>query len=165
MEDDDSDVDVEMQRTADEALEVLDVYIDSPDVIHQVMGGMVGNPDLNSANGTEMIEGIPSKHVFDDCIDYDYKSEYPWAEKTRQISKSTQIGRLIISGKISDRQNSLPRGMEKRDQDRRAYIPGAEFTADYITRDVVSLGNVWFGLDTVMEMNELFRKSRSGGEV
>lgn len=126
---------------------VMDVYSDSVDRKIRLQGGLVGDPDLNSANGTELVEGVPSKHIFDDQMDMDYASEYPWAKFTRSLSMSTQIGRLIIGEKISDRQNSLP-GIEKPADHIKHYIPGAEFTADYISQDIMSMGNVWFNLPT-----------------
>lgn len=135
--------------------DVLTIYNDSADRKLILPGGLVGDPDFNSANGTELIPGIPSKHVHDYIMDMDYASEYPWAKYTRSLSKSTQIGRLIITEKISPRQNVLPMGQEKRIEEIRAYLPGAEFTADYISHDIISMGNVWFGLPTVEELNNL----------
>lgn len=133
--------------------DVLEIYDDSADRKLILPGGLVGDPDFNSPNGTELIRGISSKHVYDYVMDMDYASEYPWAKYTRSMSKSTQIGRLIITGKISDRQNVLPVGQEKRIEEIRTYLPGAEFTADYISHDILALGNIWFGLPNITEMN------------
>lgn len=148
--------DEKAQAAAEKNIGVLSgVYNDS---IHKKLilpGGLVGNPDYNSPNGLELIPGVPSKHVFDDVMDMDYASEYPWAKYTRSMSKSTQIGRLIIGEKISDRQNVLPMGQEKRIEEINTYLPGAEFTADYISHDILSFGNVWFGLPTVGEMEQM----------
>lgn len=141
--------------------DVLAIYDDSVGRQLILPGGMVGDPDFNSTNGTELIEGIASKHVFDQVMDMDYASEYPWAKFTRSLSRSTQIGRLIIPKKISDRQNVLPMGQEKRIEEIRSYLPGAEFTADYISHDILALGNVWFGLPTVTEMDEMLKAEQS----
>ena len=46
-------------------------------------------------------------------------------------------------------------GQEKRIEEIRAYLPGAEFTADYLSHDIISFGNVWFGLPTVTEMDKM----------
>lgn len=145
--------------------DVLSIYDDSVGRKLILPGGMVGNPDYNSANGTELIEGIASKHVFDQVMDMDYASEYPWAKYTRSLSRSTQIGRLIIPKKISDRQNTLPMGQEKRIEEIRAYLPGAEFTADYISHDIMALGNVWFGLPTVTDMDRLLMESMGDSDL
>lgn len=145
--------------------DVLSIYNDSVGRKLILPGGMVGDPDLNSTNGTELIEGIPSKHVFDHLMDMDYASEYPWAKFTRSLSRSTQIGRLIIPNKISDRQNVLPMGQEKRIEEIRAYLPGAEFTADYISHDIMALGNVWFGLPTVTEMDKMLTAEINGEPI
>ena len=115
----------------------------------------MGNPDYNSPNGTEMIPGVRSKHVFDDVMDMDYASEYPWAKYTRSLSKSTQIGRIVIPHKISDRQNVLPMGQKKRVEEIRAYLPGGEFIADYLSHDILEFGNVWFNLPNVDEMEQI----------
>ncbi|MCM1295210.1 MAG: hypothetical protein NC311_06685 [Muribaculaceae bacterium] len=145
--------------------DVLTIYDDSVGRKLILPGGMVGDPDYNSTNGTELIEGIASKHVFDQVMDMDYASEYPWAKFTRSLSRSTQIGRLIIPKKISERQNTLPMGQEKRIEEIRAYLPGAEFTADYISHDILALGNVWFGLPTVTEMDKMLTEATGGTEV
>ena len=138
------------QTTAD----IPDLYTDSVERKISLQGGLVGNPDNNLANGTELIQGVHSKHVFDDVLDMDYSSEYPWAKFTRSLSKSTQIGRLIIPEKISDKQNVLPLGMQKRYADMKYYTPGGEFVSDYLSGDVLQFGNVWFGLPDVSEMRE-----------
>ena len=139
--DDESDEDEEYDKGTEDnvqqiAGDVLSIYDDSVGRKLILPGGMVGDPDFNSANGTELIPGVPSKHVFDQVMDMDYASEYPWAKFTRSLSRSTQIGRLIIPKKISDRQNVLPMGQEKRIEEIRSYLPGAEFTADYISHDI-----------------------------
>ena len=156
VEDEEAEFDEIAQKAAETVTgSLLSTYDDG---IHKKLilpGGLVGNPDYNSANGTEMISGVLSKHIFDDVMDMDYASEYPWAKFTRSLSKSTQIGRLIIPHKISERQNVLPMGQEKRIEEIRAYLPGAEFTADYLSHDIISFGNVWFGLPTVTEMDKM----------
>ena len=45
-------------------------------------------------------------------------------------------------------------GQQKRIQEIRAYLPGAEFVADYISHDHISLGNVWFNLPTISDMHK-----------
>lgn len=137
------------------AEESLVIYDDTTDRKLYLPGGLVGDPNYNSANGTEMINGIRSKHIFDDVMDQDYASEYPWAKFTRSLSRSSQIGRLIIPHKISKYQNLLPLGKQKRKSDLKTYLPGAEFTADYISQDYLSFGAVWFNLPLVDEMNDL----------
>jgi len=155
------DYDKETEKNAESvAGNVLSIYDDRVDRNLILPGGLVGDPDFNSANGTELISGIPSKHVFDYVMDMDYASEYPWAKYTRSLSKSTQIGRLIIPHKISDRQNVLPMGQEKRIEEIRVYLPGAEFTADYISRDIFALGSTWFNLPDVEEMNNLLNGNK-----
>ena len=132
-----------------------EIFRDSVDRKLPLPGGAVGNPDFNSANGAELIPGIPSKHVFHDAMDEDYASEYPWAKYTRSLSRSTQIGRLIIPEKISDYQCILPLGQKKRETDIKKYIPGAEFTSDYISQDYLSFGACWFNLPLADECNDL----------
>ncbi len=142
----DDEIDQEVQANQDEIMEsVINVYNDSPDRKIIIKGGLVGDPNLKTANGMELIKGVPSKHFFDYNVDMDYASEYPWAKITRSISKSTQFGRLIIEERISKRQNELNDPM---------YLPGGEFVADYISGDTISLGKVWFNLPSIDDMIE-----------
>lgn len=151
--------DTNEQQVAEAVIQdAFDPYWDDPSRDLKLQGGMVGDPDNNIANGTELISGIKSKHVFDDVLDMDFASEYPWAKVTRSLSKSTQFGRLIIPERISKRQNSLPLGQQKRPEDQKYYTSGSEFVSDYISQDIISFGNVWFNLPTVTELDELLKK-------
>lgn len=141
------------------------VFNDSIDRKLPLPGGLVGNPDNNMATGTELIPGIFSKHVFDDTMDEDYSSEYPWEKYTRSMSRSTQIGRLVIERRVSKYQNLLPLGQQKRKEDNRAYIPGAEFTSDYISQDYLSFGAAWFNLPLVDECNDIIDRMLAGMSV
>lgn len=145
--------------------DLLNIYEDRIDRNLAIPGGMVLSPDFNSNNGVELIPGVPSKHVFDDIMDMDYASEYPWAKYTRSLSKSTQIGRLIIPKRISMRQNVLPMGQEKRIEEINAYLPGAEFVEDYISHDIFNFGNVWFNLPTVTEMDQMLQEKMKGNKM
>lgn len=151
----DDNADEESEAVENNMTDAVDIYKDSVNRRILLPGGLVGNPDFNIANGTEVMDGVHSKHIFDHAVDMDYSSEYPWAKVTRSLSRSTQIGRLIIPEKISERQNQLPLGRVKREADNKLYLPGAEFTADYLSGDVLSFGNVWFGLPGVDEMTQL----------
>lgn len=148
-------VEAETAEVLQKTMAAQSVFEDSIDRKLPLPGGLVGNPNNNSANGLELIEGVPSKHFFDEVMDEDYSSEYPWAKYTRSLSRSTQIGRLIIPHKVSKYQNMLPLGQIKRKEDTRYYIPGAEFTSDYISQDWLSLGAAWFNLPLTDEMNRL----------
>ena len=111
----------------------------------RLKGGLVGNPNLNGANGIELVEGVPSKHVFVNVVDFDYKSLYPYVKFTRSVTGPTQIGRLLIPHRISKKQNPL---------DTPNYIPGAEFISDYIAQDWLNLGEVWFNLPSVDDIEK-----------
>lgn len=135
----------------DIADKIGNIYEDSIDRAIRLQGAIVGHPNLNSRNGMELVDGIQSKHVFDDPMDSDFAAEYPWEKYVRSISRSTQYGRLIIPKKISDRQNEY---------DFPNYIPGAEFTSDYISHDFVSMGNVWFNLPTSDEVADMIKRKK-----
>jgi len=143
----------------------LAVFEDSIDRKLSLPGGLVGDPNYNSPNGTELVPGVKSKQVHDEVSDMDYKAEYPYAKYTRSISRSTQIGRLVIEEKVSDYQNMLPLGKVKRPIDNRAYIPGAEFTSDYISQDWLSFAAVWFNLPLVDEMSRIIDDELRGEAV
>ena len=132
----DSEDDPDVQKT----LAITDIYSDSPDRPFRLKGGLVGNPNLNDENGIELVEGVPSKHVFRNAVDFDYKALYPYVKYTRSVTGPTQIGRLIIPHRVSPKQNPL---------DTPGYIPGAEFISDYIAQDWLWFGNVWFNLPSV----------------
>lgn len=169
LDDDDLDPDentLYTDKIAELSDTIEDIYADSIDRKIRLQGGLVGNPDLNSANGTEVVSGVKSKHVYDDVMDSDYSSEYPWATYARSISKSTQYGRLIIGEKVSDRQNVLtPNGGEKPLDDHLRYIPGAEFTSDYISFDILSFANTWHNLPTTNNMMSIIEKAIKDGEL
>lgn len=144
LEDDNEEEDSEVSEEMDKIVEsIIGTYNDSPDRSIIIKGGLVGNPNLKTANGIELIKGVPSKHFFDLCVDMDFSAHYPRSKITRSISKSTQFGRLIIEKRISKRQNELNDSM---------YLPGGEFMADYLSNDILSFGNVWFNLPTMDEM-------------
>lgn len=145
--------------------ENLAIFEDSTSRKLPLPGGLVGNPDNNSANGTELIKGIPSKHVFDHVMDEDYASEYPWAKYTRSLSRSTQIGRLIIPHKVSKYQNMLPLGQVKRKEDIKYYIPGAEFTSDYLSQDYLSFASAWFNLPLSDECGDIIDRMLAGETI
>lgn len=150
----DEEYDQKTQEIAEDvAAGLLGIYNDTVDRKIIIPGGMVADPDFNTECGVELIAGTKSKHVFQHIMDMDFASEYPWAKYTRSLSKSTQIGRLIIPKKISDRQNSLPMGQKKRIQEIKAYLPGGEFVSDYLSQNIIALGNTWFNLPTISELH------------
>lgn len=160
-------IDSDLNDLAEEQIAVavsdgMAIFSDTTDRKLLLPGGLVGNPDNNMANGTELIPKVFSKHVFDEVMDEDYASEYPWAKYTRSMSRSTQIGRLIIPKRVSRYQNLLPLGQQKRKEDNRAYIPGAEFTSDYISQDYLSFGAAWFDLPLVDECSDIIDKMLAG---
>ena len=136
----------------------MDIFSDSINRKVLLQGGCVGDPDYNIANGMELIPGIKSKHFFSNVIDMDFSSEYPWAKFTRSLSRSTQYGRLIIPHKVSEWQNKLPLGKEKRAEDTRRYLPGGEFVSDYLSQDILSFGTVWFNLPFVEDCDKMIDK-------
>ena len=140
------------------AKDTLDIYNDSINRKVLLQGGCVGDPDYNIANGMELIPGIKSKHFFSKVIDMDFASEYPWAKFTRSLSRSTQYGRLIIPHKISEWQNKLPLGKQKRQEDNVRYIPGGEFVSDYLSQDILSFATVWFNLPFAEDCKKIIDK-------
>ena len=160
---DDVDVNTVVTEEVTKAAETtMAVFEDSINRKLPLPGGLVGDPDNNSQNGIELVKGVPSKHFYGEVTDMDYASEYPWVKCTRSVSRSTQIGRLIIPERISPYQNMLPLGQQKRPADNRAYIPGAEFTSDYISQDWLSFGATWFNLPLADEMSDIIKKKLGG---
>lgn len=131
------------------------VYNDSTSRRIFLQGGAVGNPNYNLPNGIELIDGVPSKHLFKEVVDMDFASEYPWAKFTRSMSRSTQLGRLIIPHRISPLQNALPYGKRKTKIDHKKYLPGGEYTSDYISQDYLSFGQTWYNLPSANEMKKI----------
>jgi DNA polymerase elongation subunit (family B) len=118
-------------------------FEDEATKVHALGGGIVGDPTLLVNAGEEIIPGIKSNAVWRWLLDFDYASEYPWAKITRNLGKETEIGRLIISKRISERQNPFNKDI---------YLPGAEFISDYISEDYISMGNVYFSLPSSQDL-------------
>jgi hypothetical protein len=142
------DIEIEDMEFEDEEEKVLyreieEAFRDSIHKTYSLSGGIVGNPLDNLETGMEIYKGVRSRHVFPNCIDLDYLSQYPWAQYTRNIGMETEIGRLVIPTKVSDAQNPYHVS---------GFIPGAEFISNYITMDFISLGRDYFNLPSVEEV-------------
>lgn len=94
-------------------------------------GAINGDPELNEETGIKLF-GKLSKYLFGDCIDFDFSSMYPNSICSFNIFATTMIGKLFIEG-----------GDEIKRYDEDA---GKEFVEDLIAKDILFLGEKWFGL-------------------
>jgi hypothetical protein len=86
---------------------------------------------LNKALGL-LINGLRSKFVFENVIDFDLTSLYPSIILAFNLDATTQIGR------IESENFDSPRLMD-----------------DIVTRDYINIGSTYFGLPNVTEMLNL----------
>lgn len=82
--------------------------------------------------------------LFNNLDDYDYKALYPNLIIQFNISVSTQIGRLIIPGKIE--------GENK--YNNQYYTRAGRYIEDYASRNHLAFGNTWLGLGKFEELYE-----------
>jgi len=140
----DIDEDISEDEKISKAIHIVESdFCDSPFKDHELKAGVVADPNLNKSVGIELFKGHHSSHIFPDSMDEDYTAHYPNATIVYNISDVTQFGRLVIKEKISNRQN--PYNESK-------YVPGGEFMSDLISEDMISVGNVWFGLGTSLDL-------------
>jgi hypothetical protein len=94
-------------------------------------GAINGDPELNGNHGI-ILFGKPSKYLFGDSIDFDFSAMYPNSICSFNIFAATMIGKLFIDdGDI----------LKRYDRD-----AGKEFVEDLIAKNVVFLGEKWFGM-------------------
>lgn len=91
----------------------------------------------------EAITTDRSRWIFRNIIDFDLTSLYPSIIRAFNISKMSQIGKILIPEKVSDLEN--PYGEER-------YNRGGDFVDDYECGDMLFLGRKWFNLPSVKEM-------------
>jgi len=110
-------------------------------------GAVVGDPNLNAAEGIELF-GSRSSRMFKLTCDFDYSSMYPNAKITANIASHTQWGRLIIPEKVLPNEN--PDNNPK-------FMRAGKFIEDYETGDMAKIG-AWFGLPTKEMMIKEWKK-------
>jgi hypothetical protein len=104
-------------------------------------GAINGDPGLNGHHGI-ILFGKPSKYLFGDSIDFDFSAMYPNSICSFNIFAATMIGKLFIDD--GDK-------LKRYDKD-----AGKEFVEDLIAKNVIFLGEKWFGMpqyeDVVVEV-------------
>ena len=148
------------------------VNIFTPDAESGFTGAVVGNPLLNSHTGYKLF-GRHSMYVFDNVIDIDFSSMYPHIIIAHNIDRCSMIGKLIIPSISEDTYGHMfvddkivDRLDEDEDEDdetelntlNMGYDSGKDFMDNYLTGDVLSVGNKWFNLPDVNTLQEDFRK-------
>ena len=91
----------------------------------------------------EAITTDRSRWIFRNIIDFDLTSLYPSIIRAFNISKMSQIGKVVIPDQVSDMEN--PYGEER-------YNRGGDFIDDYECGDILFIGRKWFNLPSVKEM-------------
>lgn len=94
-------------------------------------GAINGDPELNGHHGIVLF-GKASKYLFGDSIDFDFSAMYPNAICSFNIFASCMIGKLFIED--GDK-------LKRYDED-----AGKEFVEDLIAKNVLFLGEKWFGM-------------------
>ena len=105
-------------------------------------GAIVSVPSNNDFMG-EIINGIRSKFIYRNVIDFDYSRLYPSIRDSHNIEITSQVGRVIIEQEISDLEN--PYEYEKYDR-------GGNFLDDLQVGNLNVLGYKWFGLPSIEDI-------------
>ena len=130
-------------------------------------GALVGDPKLNSFTGIDMFK-MPSKFIFDNCVDFDFSSLYPSIIIGFNIAPNTMIGKLIIGKSILDTTNDIMGDLttiiaheddegdeefeELKDETDEKYDAGKFFVDNFLVCSPIQFGTEWFNLPTVEEM-------------
>lgn len=104
-------------------------------------GGLVADPLLNEPNGLKL-HGVPTT-LYDNCVDYDYKSLYPSMMREFNIAPHTQIGKIHMDDMVVDNENMF------NDED---YDRSGAFIEDLISKNFLVLLSRWFKLGTYAEL-------------
>lgn len=119
-------------------------------------GALVADPVLNDFTGIRLF-GTKNKYIFDNVIDEDFSSMYPYIIISFNIAPNTMIGKLIIGGDIQEAFESAKLEAEGKSK---VEDPGKDFVDNMLIGNVANMGTKWFnlpGMDKIFEMaNERF---------
>jgi hypothetical protein len=113
---------------------VEEIIVDEEDE-EKLKGALVGDSTFINDIGVELFNGRRSNKLFVDGIDLDATQMYPNIKMKNNMARSTQYGRLIIKGKVSDMEYYPTTALR-----------GGEFVDDYEVGDWIKLGVKWFKL-------------------
>ena len=68
-------------------------------------GGLVSEPHLNEPNGIRINDSITT--LYDNAVDYDYKSLYPSLMREFNLAPHTQIGKILIESCLYKNENEF----------------------------------------------------------
>lgn len=106
-------------------------------------GAIVADPKLIAAKGMNL-NGVYVS-IYDNDVDYDFKSLYPSMMIEFNIAPHTQIGKLFIDEPVYEKENPF------KDPD---YDRGGSFMIDMVTRQFLLIGHRWFGLASYRQLCE-----------
>lgn len=105
------------------------------------VGALVSNPLLNLPNGVKL-NGTPIR-IYNNVVDYDFKSLYPSLITEFNMAPHTQIGRIIIDDVINENENKFG------DED---YERSGAFIDDIASRNYITLCSRWFNMPTYKDL-------------
>lgn len=108
-------------------------------------GALVSAPWLNENVGIELM-GVKSKYVFDNVVDMDYSSMYPYIIIPFNNGPHTMIGKLISP--------FIPEGKENEEK----YDAGQDLMDNMIIDNPLNFGTKWLGLPDGNEISNLIKK-------
>lgn len=109
-------------------------------------GALVADPTLNEYEGI-VVSGKKSMYVYDNVVDMDFSSMYPYIIIAFNIAPNTMVGKLIIGGSIEEAYNAaleLKKGKVVKKED-----PGKDFVDNMLTGNILNMGSKWFNLPSV----------------
>lgn len=126
-------------------------YVEEEEEKEKFEGALVADPKLNSHMGVK-IGGIPSKYIFNNVVDMDFSSMYPYIIITFNIAPNTLIGKLIINDTIQGVYNNALDEFDKK------IDLGKDFIDNYMTDNLGMLGKKWFNLPGIEELTDKLEK-------
>lgn len=115
-------------------------------------GAIVANPKLNWHTGMKIF-GKRSMYIYDNVIDMDFSSMYPFIIIAFNIAVNSMIGKLIIDGTISDVMTAADDESEDKIDDK-----GKEFMDNYLTENYGNMGSKWFSLPGIYDLDKMVRE-------
>ena len=116
------------------------------------LGALVGDPRNTNDYSKLKINGN-AIWVCDNCVDFDFRSLYPYIDLEFNIAPNTQIGRIVIPEKVYYDENAYSIEEEK-------YSRGGEFVENLVTDNELEFCNRWLHLgnflDVINDIDEFY---------
>lgn len=103
-------------------------------------GALVADPMLNDFEGI-VVAGKKSMYIYNNVVDMDFSSMYPYIIIVFNIAPNTMVGKLTIGGSIEEAYNNAIDEKTGKKED-----AGKDFIDNMLTGNVLNMGTKWFNL-------------------